>query len=83
MVPSCYSKEDLDAGGIDGVDRYGVQRRFPLLSISIAALVCMPGDYGSAAEIATAAARIKDQVKESSGSNYIVVREAGGFADIQ
>lgn len=81
MVPTYYSKEDLEAGGIDGVDRYGVQRRFPLLSISIAALVCMPGDYGSAAEIATAAARIKDQVKESSGSNYVVVREAGGFVD--
>jgi GGDEF domain-containing protein len=76
MVPSCYLEEDLRAGGIDGVDRYGVARRFPLLSISIAALICMPGDYETAAAIATAAAKVKDQVKESSGSNYVVVREA-------
>lgn len=80
MVPSCYSEEDLKAGGIDGVDRYGVARRFPLLSISIAALTCMAGDYATAAEIANAAARIKDQVKEASGSNYVLVREAGGCA---
>ncbi len=77
MVPNCYSEADLKAGGIEGIDRYGVARNFPLLSISIAALVCVPGDYNTAAEIATAAAKIKDHVKESSGSNYVIVREAG------
>lgn len=74
LVPLYYSEEDRAAGGIDGHDRYGVQRRFPLISISIAAMVCEPGDYATAAEIATAAADIKDRVKKSSGSNYIIVR---------
>ncbi len=77
MIPSCYSDEDRLAGCIDGVDRYGVSRVFPLISISIAVLVCQPGSYATAAEIATAAALVKDRVKESSGSNYIIVREAG------
>lgn len=77
LVPSYYSAEDLAAGFIDGVDRYGVPRRFPLITISIAVLNCQPGHYATAAEIATAAAQVKDRVKESSGSNYIIVREAG------
>lgn len=77
MIPSYYSEEDRTNGAIKGVDRYGVPRVFPLLSISIAALTCQPGNYATAAEIATAAASVKDRVKKSSGSNYIIVREAG------
>jgi diguanylate cyclase (GGDEF)-like protein len=77
MIPAYYSEEDRAIGAIEGVDRYGVPRIFPIISISIAALTCQPGSYSSAAEIATAAAEVKDRVKESSGSNYIIVREAG------
>ena len=77
MIPSYYSEEDRVAGAIDGVDRYGVPRSFPLISISIAVLNCQPGNFKTAAEIATAAAAVKDRVKESPGSNYIIVREAG------
>lgn len=77
MVPSYYSDEDRSAGFINGVDRYGVARNFPLISISIAVLSCQPGKYATAAEIATAAAKVKDRVKEASGSNYIIVREEG------
>jgi diguanylate cyclase (GGDEF)-like protein len=76
MIPAYYSREDRTAGFIEGVDRYGVPRLFPLGSISIAALVCCPGDYTTAAEIATAAAGVKDHVKSASGSNYIIVEEA-------
>lgn len=75
-IPEYYSDEDRAAGAINGIDRYGVPRIFPLVSISIAALVCHPGDYAVAAEIATAAAEVKDHVKGSSGSNYIIIREA-------
>lgn len=80
MIPAYYSEEDCVAGFIEGVDRYGVPRHFPLITISIAALNCQPGSYATAAEIATAAAEVKDRVKESSGSNYIIVREAGSAA---
>ena len=75
MIPAYYSDEDRSEGAINGIDRYGVPRRFPLISISIAALACQPGDYATAAAIATAAAQVKDHVKEASGSNYIIVRE--------
>ncbi|MBT1071454.1 GGDEF domain-containing protein [Pelotalea chapellei] len=76
MIPSYYSEEDRIAGSIQGADRYGVVRVFPLLSISIAVLNCQPGSYSTAAEIATAAAKVKDRLKKTSGSNYIIVREA-------
>jgi diguanylate cyclase (GGDEF)-like protein len=76
MIPAYYSDEDRSAGAINGIDRYGVPRIFPFVSISIAALDCHPGDYATAAEIATAAAHLKDHVKEASGSNYIIIREA-------
>jgi diguanylate cyclase (GGDEF)-like protein len=75
LIPEYYAEKDRQNGYIDGVDRYGVERRFPLISISIAALVCRPGDYDSAAEIATSAAKVKDQVKGSSGSNYSIVEK--------
>ncbi|MEI6825810.1 MAG: HAMP domain-containing protein [Desulfuromonadales bacterium] len=76
MVLTYYSEEDRTAGVIEGVDRYGVPRLFPICSMSIAALVCCPGDYATAAEIATTAAGVKDHVKAATGSNYIIVREA-------
>ena len=34
-----YSPEDLVRGGIEGVDRYGVQRFFPIMTISIAVII--------------------------------------------
>lgn len=76
MIPLYYSDEDRTVGAINGIDRYGVPRLFPLVSISIAALACHPGDYDTAAEIATVAAKVKDQVKGTSGSNYMIIRKA-------
>lgn len=71
-IKEFYSDEDLAAGAISGVDRYGVPREFPVMTISIAVLDCGKGDYATAADIAHAAAEIKDQVKVAPGSNYFV-----------
>ena len=70
-----YSEEDLEAGAISGVDRYGVAREFPIMTISMAVLDCRTGDYATAAEVARTAAEIKDQVKVAPGSNYFVHRK--------
>jgi len=75
LIPGHYSETDRREGAIEGIDRYGVPRKFPLISISIAALICRPGDYAHATEIATAAAKVKDQVKMSIGSNYVIEME--------
>lgn len=78
MIRSFYTEEDFAVGAIRGVDRYGVERDFPVMTISIAVLECMPGDFASAADIAQAAAEIKDRVKMAPGSNYFIHR--GGTA---
>jgi diguanylate cyclase (GGDEF)-like protein len=74
MIPTHYTPEDLEKGVTEGIDRYGVQRSFPIMTISIAVLLCQKGEFDSAIEIAKAAAEIKDYVKGSPGSNYLVNR---------
>jgi diguanylate cyclase (GGDEF)-like protein len=69
-----YSDEDLARGAIEGNDRYGVRRIFPIMTISIAVLTCQKGEYDSAVKIAKAAVQIKEYVKESPGSNYLINR---------
>jgi hypothetical protein len=69
-----YTPEDLARGGIEGADRYGVQRFFPIMTISIAVIISEGGEYSSAVEIAKTAAEIKDFAKEKPGSNYLINR---------
>jgi diguanylate cyclase (GGDEF)-like protein len=69
-----YSAEDLARGAIEGVDRYGVERVFPIMTISIAVVLCSSGEFSTTTEIAKAAAQIKDHVKGFPGSNYLINR---------
>lgn len=69
-----YTPEDISRGGIEGVDRYGVPRLFPIMTISIAVIICQKGEYDSAVDIAKAAADIKEYVKGVAGSNYFINR---------
>ncbi|HUL13166.1 MAG TPA: GGDEF domain-containing protein [Methylococcaceae bacterium] len=59
LIGDCYSAKDRQQGGIEATDRYGVKRRFPVMSLAIGAV-----SVGSAhqrltteriAELATAA----------------------------
>lgn len=68
-----FGPEDLARGGIDGCDRYGVHRFFPITTISIAVIICGGDEYSSAVDIARASAQAKDSAKESPGSNYLIV----------
>lgn len=71
-----YSPDDLARGGIEGVDRYGVARVFPIMTISIAVVICNSGEFSSAVDIARAAAQIKDHAKGLPGSNYMFNRRS-------
>ncbi|CAG0961307.1 putative diguanylate cyclase DgcQ [Geobacteraceae bacterium] len=74
FIRNHYSAEDLARGAIEGVDRYGVSRTFPIMSISVAVVISKKGEFSSAVEIAKAAADIKDLLKKSPGSNYLINR---------
>jgi GGDEF domain-containing protein len=73
-----YQPEHVQAGGIEGFDRYGVHRFFPITTISIAVIVCGAGEYSSAVEIARAASEVKDSAKETEGSSYLISRKKQG-----
>jgi GGDEF domain-containing protein len=69
-----FSPEDLARGGIEGSDRYGVHRFFPITTISIAVIICGDEEFDSAVDIARASAQVKDIVKETPGSSYLISR---------
>jgi len=73
-VPQFYTPEDLERGHIEGPDRYGITRKFPIMTISIAVVMCKQGEYDSAVKIAKSAAEIKDFAKGEAGSNYFIDR---------
>jgi len=67
-----YSPEDLERGGIEGPDRYGVMRFFPVMTVSIAVIINEAGEQSTSVELARTAAEIKDYAKEKPGSNYLI-----------
>lgn len=73
-IPQFYTPEDLERGHIEGPDRYGVNRIFPIMTISIAVVLCKQGEYDSAVKIAKTAAEIKEFAKGEAGSNYFIDR---------
>lgn len=74
LIPEYYLAEDRANGFIEGKDRYGVKRRFPIMSISIAVVSDLKRSFKSPIEIAKAATEIKDYVKSLPGSNYLIDR---------
>ena len=74
LIPEYYHAEDLANGFIAGTDRYGVNRHFPIMSISIAVVSDVRRSFTSPIEIARVATEIKDYVKSLPGSNYLVDR---------
>lgn len=74
LIPGYYEKVDREKGFIEGADRYGVQRRFSIMSISIAVVSDVKRSFKSPVEIAKVATEIKDYVKSLPGSNYLIDR---------
>jgi diguanylate cyclase (GGDEF)-like protein len=74
IVPEFYTEEDRQAGFFMEKDRYGVERRFPLLSMSIA-IVCTDNLRNPTAEaIGRECAKMKEHLKKLPGSNFLLDR---------
>ena len=74
LIPDYYHADDLEKGFVEGTDRYGVKRRFSIMSISIAVVSDVRRSFTSPIEIAQVATEIKDYVKSLPGSNYLIDR---------
>jgi PAS domain S-box-containing protein len=74
LVPLYYNKADRERGYIETTDRYGQLRRFPVMSVSIAALTTRAGaqsPWRTYAQLATGAAEAKLRAKALPGSSYV------------
>jgi diguanylate cyclase (GGDEF)-like protein/PAS domain S-box-containing protein len=71
IIPYFYKQEDRQRGYIETEDRYGVWRKIPLLSVSIAALTNEQNHLTDHVQIATLAADYKRMAKAIEGSVYI------------
>ncbi|MEO0576964.1 MAG: bifunctional diguanylate cyclase/phosphodiesterase [Pseudomonadota bacterium] len=68
-----YPQEDLERGFIVASDRTGSERSFPLLSISVAALVCAGDTALSAEALIHRLAPIKSRAKRTIGNSLEIV----------
>lgn len=74
LAPSFYNAADREAGVVTGQDRYGVERIFPLMTISVAVICSDHYEQPSRLIISQACARLKEFLKGQDGSNYMIDR---------
>lgn len=67
-----YDKADIDRGYLRGVDRFGVPRRFPIVSLSVGVVNTATRSYASYDEVSTVAAAMKSYAKKRAGSSFAV-----------
>ncbi len=71
VIPLYYERADRERGAIDAVDRFGTLRSYPILSVSIATVHARPGRFARHADLARAAAELKDRAKRVKGSVHL------------
>lgn len=70
IIPLYYDQLDRERGYIEAEDRFGVSRRFPVMSVSIVA-VMSDGMSGDHSDLARSAAELKKRAKAVAGSVYL------------
>jgi hypothetical protein len=74
LIPLFLNEKDMEAGYFVGLDRKGNRQTFPLTSLSIVVIRCIPGRYRHYGEVAETAAQLKHKVKDMPGSSYFIDR---------
>jgi signal transduction histidine kinase/DNA-binding response OmpR family regulator len=69
LIPLYYNRDDRNRGYIEAKDRFNTLRRFPIMSVSIAAVTL--GDDQTFAEVAVRATDGKKLAKSLPGSVYV------------
>lgn len=71
-VRQLYDPDDLARGYLRGVDRQGVPRRFPIISLSIGVVTNRQRTFADHEEVSQVAAEMKQFAKQQPGSSYAV-----------
>jgi len=72
QVRLLYDPEDLARGYLQGIDRQGVPRRFPLISLSIGVATNRNRTFADYEELSRVAAEMKQFSKLDPGSSYAI-----------
>lgn len=72
QVRTLYDPEDLARGYLEGIDRHGVPRKFPLVSISIGGVTNRTTNYTDHEEMSRVAAEMKHFAKQRVGGSYAI-----------
>jgi CheY-like chemotaxis protein/GGDEF domain-containing protein len=72
QVRLLYDPEDLARGYLQGIDRQGVPRRFPLISLSIGVATNRNRTFADYEDLSRVAAEMKQFSKQDPGSSYAV-----------
>jgi len=70
LVPLYYNKVDRERGFIETNDRYGVMRKFPIMTVSVAC-VTRHSRVRTHADLSMIAAQLKQLAKAIPGSSYV------------
>ena len=71
VLPNFYTEEERALGYIEAVDRYGKNRKFPMLSISVVAITALDEQAASYTKLTEIAAKHKRIAKRSLSSSYV------------
>ena len=71
-VRAYYDPADVERGYIRGVDRFGMPRRFPIVSVSIGVATNQDRPFQSYDEVSTVATEVKNFAKKHPGSVFAV-----------
>ncbi len=74
LMPYRYTEEDRKRGTITTKNRKGEIETFTLLSLSIAVINCLPGEFQHLGELSNMLADLKKYSKSLEGSNYVIER---------
>ncbi|MCP4580457.1 MAG: diguanylate cyclase [candidate division Zixibacteria bacterium] len=74
MIPFRYKEEDRERGYIDVANRMGEMERFPLMTLSIAAIPNQDRAFTHVGEMSHMMADLKKYTKTQPGSNYMIER---------
>ena len=74
IVPTVYDSEDRSRRSIVRIDRRGVERILPFVTVSIGIVPVAPGRFADAVAVSRAAAEVKEIAKRRDGSSWAVDR---------
>lgn len=71
-VRAFYDPADVQRGYLRGVDRFGMPRRFPIVTVSIGVVTNEQRTFGTYDEVSTMATEMKSFAKKLAGSAYAI-----------